>query len=304
MGKYNISKGFFPLSVFKPPVNKLVITLGEAFLSLFVKLQHSDRKITVSSFFVSDCGERVRCLCFEPESIGNNAPCIIYCHGGGFIFKAAPYHYSLIKAYALGAGCKVIMPDYSLAPKKKYPAALEECVAAYKYVYDNADTFGIDKSRIAVAGDSAGGCLAAQLCYVMKDKYGITPCFQMLIYPVTDRLMNSDSNRKFTDTPMWNSALSEKMWKYYLQDEKELLYEFPSEREDLSCLPDAYVELAEFDCLHDEGLQYAVRLKKAGCKAEIYETKGTMHGFDGKLNNEITKTCIKRRTEVLKHALI
>lgn len=305
MRKYNMSNKFFPFTVFKPPMGEKMLTAADSFLSLLIKLQKSGKKINVKKFSVKkENGEDVQCLFYEPVGIPQNAPALVYCHGGGFVFRAAPHHYELAKAYALGAKCKVLMPDYALAPKNKYPKALEDCIDSYKWLYDNGESLGIDRQKIAVAGDSAGGCLAAQLSYIMKEKFNIIPCFQMLIYPVTDRLMNSQSNKVFTDTPVWNSELSKKMWKYYLGNTTEIPYSFPMEQKELSGLPDAYVELAEFDCLHDEGKEYAKRLADAGCKVEINEIGGTMHGFDGILNTEITKDCIKKRIEALKKGFI
>ena len=131
-------------------------------------------------------------------------------------------------------------------------------------------------------GDSAGGALAAAVCQMARDRGTDTPIFQLLVYPVTDRRMDNASCRNYTDTPMWNAKLSEKMWQGYVQNANaaDIAYASPMEAECFEDLPAAYVETAEFDCLHDEGVAYAQAMQKAGIDVVLNETKGTMHGFD------------------------
>ena len=128
------------------------------------------------------------------------------------------------------------------------------------------------------------------------------PLFQLLIYPVTDRRMQTESCKKFTDTPMWNSKLSEMMWHNYLQEDNpsNIAYASPMEADSFEGLPDAYVETAEFDCLHDEGIAYAEALRKAGAAVEINETKGTMHGFDIVRNAPTTQKAVAKRIEYIR----
>ena len=120
----------------------------------------------------------------------------------------------------------------------------------------------------------------------------------MLVYPVIDPKMQSDSMKKFTDTPMWNSKLNEKMWRIYSKGQKV----FNPLQADLSDFPETYIETAQFDCLHDEGVNFADRLSKSGAKCELNETKGTMHGFDIKLQSSTTQSAIDKRIEFLNNA--
>lgn len=135
---------------------------------------------------------------------------------------------------------------------------------------------------------------------LMKGK--ALPLFQLLVYPVTDRRMKTESCKKYTDTPMWNSGLSVKMWKGYIGDNKavNIAYASPMEAESFENLPNAYVETAEFDCLHDEGVAYAEELSKAGVETELIETKGTMHGFDIVQNAPTTKSAVLCRIKYMK----
>ena len=128
------------------------------------------------------------------------------------------------------------------------------------------------------------------------------PLFQLLVYPVTDRRMNYDSCRKFTDTPMWNAKLSVKMWQGYVQNENasDIAYASPMEADRFDGLPSAYVETAEFDCLHDEGIAYADALRAAGVDVMLNETCGTMHGFDIVEKAPTTRAAVKARIEFMK----
>jgi acetyl esterase/lipase len=211
-----------------------------------------------------------------------SAPCLVYYHGGGFFFGGAGYHYKLAKRYALEADCKVVFAQYRLAPKHPHPTPAEDCYAVLRWTYENAEGLGVDRGRIAVGGDSAGGALAAAVCHMARDRHTDMPCFQLLVYPVTDRRMQTESCRVFTDTPMWHSRLSAKMWQGYVQEEDppNLAYASPMEAARFDGLPPAYVETAEFDSLRDEGEAYAEALRGAGVSVVLNATKGTMHGFD------------------------
>ena len=241
-------------------------------------------------------------LLFEPRGIVENSPCLVYYHGGGFFFGAAWYHYKIAKRYALEVGCKLAFVQYRLAPKNPHPTPSEDCYAALKWTFENSSRLGIDKNRIAVGGDSAGGALAAAVCQMARDRGTDMPCFQLLVYPVTDRRMDTESNRKFIDTPMWNSTLSAMMWQGYVQDENlsNIAYASPMEANSFAGLPDAYVETAEFDCLRDEGIAYADALKAAGVDVVLNETKGTMHGFDAATGATVSKNAVARRIQYMK----
>ena len=236
-------------------------------------------------------------LIFDPYGIEEPAPCLVYYHGGGFFFGGAGYHYQLAKQYALETPCKVVFVQYRLVPKNPHPTPAEDCYAALKWAFENADKWNIDKTKIAVGGDSAGGALAAAVCQMARDRQTDMPLFQLLVYPVTDRRMQTESCKKYTDTPMWNAKLSVKMWQGYLQGENvsDIAYASPMEAIFFEGLPNAYVETAEFDCLHDEGVAYAEALHNANVPVERNETKGTMHGFDIAQNAPITKAAVAKR---------
>ena len=281
--KYPIKKEFFPFSYFTPPISEKFLAMAVRHMKV-PKYVFKDKKLKVSIHKIKSYdNEEIECLVMTPVSANNDTPCLIYIHGGGFVMPAAGYHYKNAMHYAKELGCKVVFVNYRLAPKHPHPVFFEDCYAAMCWTYDNAKTLGIDNSRIGIGGDSAGSTLAVGVCMMIKDRnHPIKLKFQMLPYPYLDARNNSDSAKKFIDTPMWNSKLSNKITPMTKVDKNRLDYVYysPVEAENFEGLPPAYIETAEFDCLHDDGILYAKKLNEAGIKVVLNETKGTMHGFD------------------------
>jgi len=242
-------------------------------------------------------GADISVFIMDPYGLEESSPCLVYYHGGGFFFEGAGYHYRLAKEYALMCECRVIFVQYRLAPKYPHPTPAEDCYAALRWTFAHAERLKISPEKIAVGGDSAGGALSAAVCRMAQDRGTELPLFQLLIYPVTDRRMHYESCQSYTDTPMWNAGLSAKMWEGYVQNENapDLVYASPMEADRFDGLPAAYVETAEFDCLHDEGIAYANALRDAGVHVALNETKGTMHGFDIVKNAPTTKAARSER---------
>ena len=300
--KYPIHKDFRKWTKLNPPLNRFVLPIMQGALSLLFLKEKSTKELTVEkkTIPVGD-GKSIRALLYSPKDIGDSAPCLIYYHGGGFVLPAAPYHYSLAKEYAQRACCKVLFVDYRLAPKYKFPVAPEDCYAAYCWAIENAEALSIDANRVGVAGDSAGGQLSTVVCLMAKDRNQVMPCCQMLTYPAVGNV-ETESLRIFTDTPMCNSKDMKKYGKLYAPDPLvgTPIYRSPIEAENLQGLPPAYVETAEFDCLRDGGVLYAEKLRSFGVRTELYNTKGTMHGFDIVLKSPIVRDCVEKRVAFLK----
>ena len=301
MGKYPISKEFGIYAHFVPPIPGPGIA---GWMGSFMKPPRwfwRDREITASRKRIPGCGgDDIAVFLAQPRDLETDR-CLVYFHGGGFFFGAAGHHFRLAKRYALETPCKVVLVDYRRTPKHPYPIPGEDCYAALRWTLENAAELGISPEKIGLGGDSAGGCLCAAVTLMARDRMGFQPCFQLLVYPVTDRRMDSDSYRRFTDTPMWNAPLSRIMFRGYLPRTPagQLGYASPAEAEDHSRLPDAYVEAAEFDCLHDDALSYAQLLRRAGVPVELYETRGTMHGFDIVPNAPATADAVARRVSFM-----
>ena len=157
----------------------------------------------------------------------------------------------------------------------------------------------LNKDRIVFAGDSAGGHIAAALIVMLKDRNQPIPRGAMLIYPALDKRMITES-MKYTDTPIFDSKCYKLFWSMYLKDQNadEAKYASVAELDHLEFFPDTYVEVAEFDCLHDEGIAFAEKLISSGVSAEYHSVDGTFHGFEAASKSSILDRCIKRRIRV------
>ena len=304
MGKYPISKEFGIFAHFVPPIPGPGIAGWMGGLMRPPGWFWKDPEIKACRRRIPGCGgDDIEVILAEPRGVETDR-CLVYFHGGGFFFGAAGLHYALVKRYALETPCKVVFADYRRTPKHPFPVPAEDCYAAFRWTVENAEELGVAPEKIAVGGDSAGGCLCAAVTLMARDRMRRKPCFQMLIYPVTDRRMDSDSYRRFSDTPMWNAPLSGIMFRGYLPEgwAGKIGYASPAEAEDHSGLPDAYVEAAEFDCLHDDAVSYAGILRRAGVPVEFYETRGTMHGFDIVRAAPTTQAAVARRVNFMRQA--
>ena len=306
--KYPINKEFSPYSRMTPPIQnaKMAGWMGSKMKPPRWVRKNRDHEVSIKKENIKSYdGAEISVVVIDPYGLEEVSPCLVYYHGGGFFFEGAGYHYKLAKQYALECECRVIFVQYRLAPKNPHPTPAEDCYAALRWTFENAERLKIDQEKIAVGGDSAGGALAAAVCHMARDRGTDMPLFQLLVYPVTDRRMNYDSCRKYTDTPMWNAKLSVKMWQGYVQDENapDIAYASPMEAQSFEKLPRAYVETAEFDCLHDEGIAYANALLEAGVSVELNETRGTMHGFDIVQNAETTKAALAARIKFMRKVL-
>ena len=245
----------------------------------------------------------VKTTVFSPAGSETDMPALIYVHGGAFAYRAAAYQKKLALIYAKKAGCRVFFPHYHLAPKYPYPAAYEDVISVYRYVTLHAHELAVDPLRIGMAGDSAGASIAALVCCRWEEEQVRMPCLQMLVYPVTDGRMETESMKRFTDTPQWDSRANERMWDYYCGKDREQRDKASPMWCDLPrTIPGTYVETTEFDCLHDEGLAYARKLEQAGADVEINETKGTFHGYDAAIDTQIVKQQIGKRILFLRKA--
>jgi acetyl esterase len=208
-------------------------------------------------------------------------PTLIYYHGGGFVIGNIETHDSTCRRLANKSRCQVISIDYRLAPEHPFPAPIDDGIAAFRHIRDNAASFEADPRRIAVGGDSAGGAMAAVVCQSCRDAGEKMPAFQMLIYPATDSSRESSSRREFAKGYFLDKDLIDWFWNAYAPAGTDLadLRLSPLLARDFAGLPPAFVLTAGFDPLRDEGRAYAGRLIDAGVKTTYVNFPGTIHGF-------------------------
>lgn len=235
---------------------------------------------------------------YSPVGIEHDAPSLLFLHGGAFVLPATGFHKKLICDYALGCPCTVVFVDYTLAPRFPYPHGLNDCFSAYTWMREHALDLGIDSDRIGICGDSAGGALAAALTLLLRDRSLPMPLFQLLIYPVLDSSMSSESMRRYVDTPIWNTKLNAKMWRLYVAGDLETperFYASPLAAKSFESLPDTYVEVSEFDCLRDEAIAFGRELQCAGVDVVVNQTEGTVHGCELNYTSAHTQAIIRKR---------
>jgi len=207
-------------------------------------------------------------------------PVLVYFHGGAFTLGSIASEDPVCRVLANGADCIVVSVEYRLAPEHKFPAGIEDCYTATKWVSDHAPDLHGDPTRLAVAGTSAGGNMAAVVALMSRDRGSPPLAYQLLMYPVTNCAFDTASYQECgegymltRDSMIWN-------WKLYLQSEADghNPYASPLQAKDLRGLPPALVITAEYDPLRDEGEAYALRMKKAGVSASYKRYEGMLHG--------------------------
>ena len=210
----------------------------------------------------------------------SHLPVILYFHGGGWVIGDLDTHDNTCRRLALASGCAVVSVHYRRAPEDPFPAAAEDCFAALRWVAAEAGRLDVDGQRIAVAGDSAGGNLAAVVSLMARDRGGPALSFQLLIYPVTDYRCDSDSMVENAEGYFLTRAAMQWFWRQYAGDAPTAVpYHSPLLAESLADLPPALVITAEYDPLRDEGEAYARRLLESGVPAALRRYDGMIHGF-------------------------
>lgn len=229
-------------------------------------------------------GRNIGARFYVPENAGETPPVVMFFHGGGWVLGSLDTHDGTCRELARASGAAVLSVDYRLAPEARYPAAAEDCYDACIWAEANADQLGIDASRMAVAGDSAGGNLAAAVSLMARDRGGPALRHQMLIYPVTDTNFETTSYVSNGGGEYFLSTGSMQwFWGHYLGETSPVDASLARvlHVEDLTGLPSATVITAQYDPLKDEGDAYAKRLTDAGVTTDHQMADGMIHGFFG-----------------------
>lgn len=222
---------------------------------------------------------------YKPRGAIDLLPCIYHIHGGGFVGGAAAQLEPLHRPAAFDLNCVIISVDYRLAPEHRFPAAIEDCYAGLAWTFANAGALGIDRDRIGVMGESAGGGLAAALALLARDRGEYRLAFQHLIYPMLDdrTCVCADPNpvagefiwTLHNNTFGWSSLLGHEPGRDGVSP-----YAAPARASDLSGLPPAFIACPTLDLFIDEDIAYGTRLSRAGVPVELVVYPGGFHGFD------------------------
>ena len=212
---------------------------------------------------------------------GDAQPALVFFHGGGWVFGDIDTHDNLCRSLANSGDCTVLSVDYRLAPEHKFPAAADDCWAAFTWAYANAAKLAIDPARLAVSGDSAGGNLAAVVSMLAQRNGGPRIAVQILLYPTVDLAMNTDSFKQLGTG--YNLTAAAMLWfrHLYLNSANEVAdwRASPLLASNIAGLPPAYIAVAGCDPLHDEGVAFAKLLERNGVPVTFRDFPGQMHGF-------------------------
>lgn len=242
---------------------------------------------------------------YMPKDRTGAGPGFVNFHGGGFILGDLEMEHPRCLTMATDGGAVSVGVDYRLAPENPFPAGVEDCYAALRWVVESAAELKIDPAKIAIGGGSAGGNLTAAVALMARDRGGPDLTFQMLIYPAIDERCETQSMKDGAGLYIWDYQNSLDMWNQYIGQDRSNVspYAAPARAQDLSGLPPAYMMTCEHDPLRDEAIIYAMRLMAAGVQVELHNYPGTVHWFDFLTPSEISTRAVNEGVEAFKRAM-
>ncbi|MDF3308202.1 alpha/beta hydrolase [Rhodococcus sp. T2V] len=231
-------------------------------------------------------GHQVEARVYLPADLSAHSPTLVWIHGGGYVVGTADEDDSLCARIASELGIGVVSVDYRLAPEHPYPAGFEDCYAVVTALASAGESAQFDRlgdGNIVIGGGSAGAGLAAAVALRLRDEGLVFVTGQILLYPFIDSTLGFDSMRRYADGAIFNAHDAEVCWRHYLgaQRSAPAAYASPSATTNLVGLPPAYVAAAGADCLHDEAIDYALRMIRAGVSVELHSFPDVPHGFTG-----------------------
>ena len=253
----------------KSPVRPLTLP----FLRIASRLQARRPARGVEQLTIS---ETVGVRLYRPENAPAPGPALLWIHGGGYVMGTAAQDEVVCRRYVRALGATVAAVEYRLAPEHPYPASLEDCYTALTWL---ADLPAVDRTRVAIAGGSAGGGLAAALAFLARDRGDVDLVAQILAYPMIDDRSGERAHRDDPGFRLWDRRSNNWGWSAYLADADPDVA-VPARRTDLAGLPPTWIGVGSLDLFHDEDVAYADRLRAAGVPCETLVVPGAFHGFD------------------------
>jgi len=245
---------------------------------------------------------------YKPISQSGTLPALLWMHGGGYIMGNIEHDDISGKLLTLAGECVTVSVEYRLAPENPFPAPVEDCYAALKWLASHVGELGVDANRIAIGGASAGGGLAAGLALLARDRAEVDIIAQFLIYPMIDDCNIEPASDTLPDALFWTRESNLIAWRSYLGCEPGgddiSYYASASRAEDLSGLPPAYIAVGDLDLFAEEDVEYARRLINAGVPTELHVYPGGCHAFDGLAPDaDISRQCTDDFYRALKRSL-
>jgi acetyl esterase/lipase len=220
--------------------------------------------------------------CYRPADLPAPAPALYWIHGGGLVLGDVAMNDVACAGIANRLGILVASVEYRLAPEFPFPAGLEDCYAGLRWLAGHADELGVDATRIAIGGGSAGGTLTAGLALLARDRGEVAVAFQLLISPMLDDRNRATASPASDDPRVWNRSANQVAWDFYLEGragaEGVSPYAAPARATDLAGLPSAYINVGDLDLFLDEDVAYALALGRAGVPVELHVYPGAFHG--------------------------
>ena len=255
-----------------------------------------------------DGAAQVMVRVYRPETRAATRPALLWIHGGGYVLGSVQGDDLKARGLTKALDCVLASVEYRLAPEHPFPAPVEDCYAALKWLAGNAGRLGIDSKRIAIGGASAGGGLAAGLALLVRDRAEFTVCYQLLIYPMIDDTNVAQAGPDRPDAPLWTRANNLIAWRAYLGQEPGgdgvSAYAAASRAEDVRGLPPTYIGVGTPDLFRDEDIAYAQRLIRAGVPTELHVYADGFHGFDAfAVESDAAQRFTAEYTRVLGRAL-
>jgi len=250
----------------------------------------------------------VRVRVYQPTDRPGLLPALLWIHGGGYVMGDIEQDDRLMQQLVTRVGCVAVSVDYRLPPEHQFPAPVEDCYAGLRWLFTHASDLGVDPSRIAIGGASAGGGLAAGLALLTRDRGEVPVAFQLLIYPMIDDQNVTPASYAITDPRVWQRESNRLGWKAYLGrdggEDDVSPYAAAARATDLTNLPPAYIPVGALDLFIDENIEYAQRLIQAGVPTELHVYPGAFHGFDlFAPSAAVSKRFKAERDQALKRAL-
>ncbi|MGX5221329.1 alpha/beta hydrolase [Pseudomonas segetis] len=273
--------GGTPIEQLSPKQARAVLTGAQTSVKVDLSgTEVSERTITAD-------GKTIRLTIVRPEKQTGELPAFMFFHGGGWVLGDYPTHARLIRDLVVGSGAVAVYVDYTPSPEAKYPTAINQAYSATRWVAENGKEIGVDGSRLAVAGNSVGGNMAAVVSLMAKERKAPELRFQLLLWPVTDANFETASYRQYSEGHFLTTGMMKWFWDNYTTDPKQRadIHASPlrATSEQLKGLPPALIQTAGLDVLRDEGEAYAQKLDAAGVDVTAVRYNGMIHDY-GLLN--------------------